>query len=160
MTVDEFDELTEQEIQEKREELKADARQARQVEEEKRQSLLDSVKSDSDVGNVKTVEFGDIEIRHKSYIPGEQLQKLKSVNQGTGESEQDSIELLCSITESLHDRQANQTHSDAETIAAFWRSFIDRYGTDAYSLIMERLLNPLVESTQEKMDALNSFPAE
>jgi hypothetical protein len=160
MSVDDIDDLSEQDIEQKREELKTDARQARQKEEEKKQSLLDSVSSDSDIGNIQTVEFGDIEIRHKSYIPGEQLQKIKSINQGTNESDQDSVELLCSITKSLHDQQANQTHSDDETIAGFWRSFIAEYGTDAYGIIMDRLLAPLMESTQEKMDALNSFQGE
>jgi hypothetical protein len=159
MSVDDLDELTDEDLEQKREELKQETRQARQVEEEKKQSLLDSVSSDSDIGNTQTVEFGDIEIRHKSFIPGEQLQKLQSVNQGS-ESDDDEIELLCSITESLHDQQTNETHSDRETIAGFWRTFISQYGTDAYSLIMERLLNPLVEATQEKMDALNSFPSE
>jgi hypothetical protein len=111
MSVDDIDELTDEDLEQKREELKQETRQARQAEEAKKQSLLDSVSSDSDIGNVQTVEFGDIEIRHKSFIPGEQLQKLQSVNQGTSESDDDEIELLCSITESLHDQQTNQTHS-------------------------------------------------
>jgi ATP adenylyltransferase/5',5'''-P-1,P-4-tetraphosphate phosphorylase II len=160
MSVDDLDELSEEDLKQKREELKEDTRQARQVEEEKKQSLLDSISSDSDIGNIQTVDIGDMEIRHKSYIPGEQLQKIKSIKQGTTESSQDSIELLCSITKSLHDQQANETHSDDEMIREFWRLFIDEYGTDAYGVIMDRLLAPLMESTQEKMDALNSFPAE
>jgi len=153
-------ELSDDEIEKHKEQLSEDAAAAREQEEQKRQSLLDSVKQDSQIGNTNTVKFGEIEIRHKSFIPGEQLQKIQSVNRGNAETDDDEIDLLCSITESLHDQQTNQTHSDTETIKGFWRTFIAEYGTDAYSLIMDRLLAPLIEETEDKMDALNSFPAE
>lgn len=152
--------LSDDEIEKHKEQLSEDAAEAREQEEQKRQSLLDSVKQDSQIGNTNTVKFGEIEIRHKSFIPGDQLQKIQSVNRGNAETDDDEIELLCSITESLHDQQTNQTHSDTETIKGFWRTFIAEYGTDAYSLIMDRLLAPLIEETEDKMDALNSFPAE
>ena len=153
-------ELSDDEIEKHKEQLSEDAAAAREQEEQKRQSLLDSVKQDSQIGNTNTVKFGEIEIRHKSFIPGDQLQKIQSVNRGSAETDDDEIDLLCSITESLHDQQTNQTHSDTETIKGFWRTFIAEYGTDAYSLIMDRLLAPLIEETEDKMDALNSFPAE
>ncbi len=152
--------LSDDEIEKHKEQLSEDAAEAREQEEQKRQSLLDSVKQDSQIGNTNTVKFGEIEIRHKSFIPGDQLQKIQSVNRGNAETDDDEIELLCSITESLHDQQTNQTHSDTETIKGFWRTFIAEYGTDAYSLIMDRLLAPLIEETEDKMDALNSFPGE
>jgi len=149
--------LSDEEIEQHKQKLKEDTEQARQKEQQKRQSLLDSVEQDSQIGNTNTVQFGEIEIRHKSFIPGEQLQKIQSVNRGNAETDDDEIELLCSITESLHDQQTNQTHSDTETIKGFWRTFISEYGTDAYSLIMDRLLSPLIEETEQKMDAINSF---
>ena len=149
--------LSDDEIEQHKQKLKQDTEKARQKEQEKRQSLLNSVEQDSQIGNTNTVQFGEIEIRHKAFIPGEQLQKIQSVNRGNAETDDDEIELLCSITESLHDQQTNQTHSDAETIKGFWRTFISQYGTDAYSLIMDRLLSPLIEETEEKMDAINSF---
>ena len=153
-------ELSDDDIEKHKEQLQQDAAEAREQEEQKRQSLLDSVKQDSQIGNTNTVKFGEIEIRHKSFIRGDQLQKIQSVNRGNAETDDDEIDLLCSITESLHDQQTNQTHSDTETIKGFWRTFIAEYGTDAYGLIMDRLLAPLIESTEDKMDALNSFPAE
>jgi len=60
--------LSDDEIEQHKEKLKQETEKARQKEQEKRQSLLDSVEQDSQIGNTNTVQFGEIEIRLLAHI--------------------------------------------------------------------------------------------
>jgi hypothetical protein len=157
--------ISQAEIEAKREELHEDTTQERSDREAQKDALLEAVKSDSDLGGENTVEIGGLIVRHKDYIPGKQLKKVqrtKQAMQGSGDlpGDEDEIELLTEITEGLQDPAEGTEYTDAELVTEFWRGFIDEYGTDAYVVILERLLEPLLSETQEKMDGLQSFPAE
>ena len=159
------DKPTDEEIEAKREELLEDTRQARQESEEKQQALLDAVSSDGDLGDTDTAQIGDLEVRHKSYIPGDQLRKVRQTQQamqsgGDVPDDADELDLLVDLTEALYDDTTKDTYTGEETIRTFWQGYIDTYGTDAYATIFERILQPLLEDTEEKMSGLQSFPGE
>ncbi|AFH22557.1 hypothetical protein OSG_eHP29_00165 [environmental Halophage eHP-29] len=74
--------LSDDEIEQHKEKLKQDTEKARQKEQEKRQSLLDSVEQDSQIGNTNTVQFGEIEIDIRHSFPANNCKRYSLSTEG------------------------------------------------------------------------------
>jgi hypothetical protein len=156
--------LSDEELEAKREQLEHEVQEAAREDHEQTQSLLDAVSEDDDLANTDTATFGQIQVTYKEWIPGEKLQQIrrakKAIDSGDTDAIQDrsdELDLLTELTVELRDNTADEIITDTDTIRAFWDGMFDRYGIDGIHVINDRMLGPILESTQEKGEALQSF---
>lgn len=157
MSESESETPTQEEIEAKREELLDDTRNARQKHEEQHNELLDAVASDDEIADYDTAEFGTVRVRHKSWLPGDEVERLQKAMQSEGQNKDDELSLLVNLTEDVTHAESGTTYTEETDIRLFWKDYLSKYGTDGYAAVMNRLLAPIMEQTREKMEAMQSF---
>lgn len=142
--------------------LHEETQQERQQEEQKQSELLDAVAQDDDLGGTDTARFGDAEVVHKTWLPGDKIDELRRAYQQMGDDRDgeltDGTDILVDITESVRNVRTDEVMTDDALIESFYEDMIERYGIDGIKLINDRVLGPVLEETKTKVDALQSFP--
>jgi|AKVG01.1.fsa_nt_gi hypothetical protein len=142
----------------KKEELQKEAKELREKKQAQQDALIDEVKSDDDIGNIESTYIGSVEIRHKGWIPGDEMknQAKDIAQQGGSEQLEEMIYLLTQLTEKIIPEDSGSLQEDSE-FYVFWEDFLDNYGTDGLSVLIDRIIGPIIEETQEKTEAMESF---
>jgi len=155
-------ELSEEEIEQKKQELQEEVSEISKEHKESEQALIEAVSQDEEIGQYDVVELGDIEMKIQLWIPGDELEDM---NAGMSEEEITQVfsdvdrfvSLIVKLVEELRYPAEEEYYTDDLKIKHFVISFVDTYGTDAMVRLAETVVLPVVEHMEEKSQGLQSF---
>lgn len=153
MTDTEIAPESEEEYEERRQELIEEAKADKKELDDAQNEALAAIASEEGLEDYATVELGELEIEVKAWLPGDVEDTVLQAQQ-LGDSE-DPAQIKRSM-ETMLSALAEMTVADDYDMR-FWREFHDRYGANGLVLAVERVLEPAQENTQRRKEGVEGF---
>jgi hypothetical protein len=144
------------------EKLIKEAEQAKRQHQQEKGELLEAVKNEEEFTHesYEWVELGDVELKVKSWIPGESMDAINKFAQADQSGEipnfSELIEAAKELTEVV--RTANVNWQTQAKVNDFWDSYYNEHGSNVIYAAAERVYQPALENMEQR--APESFPGE
>lgn len=149
---DEYQVDGEEEYEQRRKELIEEAQETKQQYDEQHAELLDAVESGEEfqVEDYEWVNLGELEIKVKTWFPGDTLDKLTSLEEGDATAQESinaTIEAFTKLTEQI---RKDDPVTDREGIESFWLVYYDKWGSQGLFEAMDVIASPAIDNSNEK----------
>jgi len=139
-----------------------EAEQAKRQHEQEKGELLEAVKNEEEFTHesYEWVELGDVELKVKSWIPGDSMDAINKFAQADQSGEipnfKELIEAAKELTEVV--RTHDVTWETQALIDDFWDSYYAEHGSNVIYAAAERVYKPALENMEQR--APQSFPGD
>jgi len=131
-----------------------EAEQAKRQHEQEKGELLEAVKNEEEFTHesYEWVELGDVELKVKSWIPGESMDAINKFAQADQSGEipnfKELIEAAKELTEVV--RTADVTWETQALVDDFWDSYYAEHGSNVIYAAAERVYKPALENMEQR----------
>lgn len=154
----EYDDLapdSEEEFEEKQQELLADARESKQELEAKQNEALEAIAEGEDFEEYEVVSLGGLELEVKAWMPGDTTDTVQhAMELAESEDIQNIKRSMSSLLEALDDMTVSEDYN-----MTFWREYYKQYGPTGMITAAETILKPAIDSMEDKQDGVDGFRA-
>jgi hypothetical protein len=153
MTDTEIAPESEEEYEQRRQELIEEAKADKKELDDAQNEALAAIASEDGLEDYATVELGELEMKVRAWLPGDVEDTVLQAQQ-LGDSE-DPAQIKRSM-ETMLSALAEMTVSDDYDMA-FWREFHDRYGANGLIMAVNTILEPANQAMEERRDGVDGF---
>jgi Spy/CpxP family protein refolding chaperone len=153
---------SEDEYQQRRQELIEDAKEERRELEDKQTEALAEIAKGEEIESYQTVSLGELELEVKGWSPGD---TTETVEQAMRMAESEDPEDMKQSMETMLSALVDMTVSDTYDMT-FWRAYYEKYGPQGMQPAVETILGPAIseleemqqrEVSEDKREAVNGF---
>lgn len=153
MTDTEIAPESEEEYEERRQELIEEAKADKKELDDAQNEALAAIASEEGLEDYATVELGELEMEVRAWLPGDVEDTVLQAQQ-LGDSE-DPAQIKRSM-ETMLSALAEMTVSDDYDMR-FWREFHERYGANGLIMAVDTLLGPANENMEARKEGVDGF---
>jgi hypothetical protein len=144
---------SEEEFEQRQQELLEDARNEKQQREAAQNEALKQIAEGESLEEYETVELGDLELEVKAWLPGDVEDTVLQAQQ-LGDSE-DPAEIKRSM-ETMLSALAEMTTEETYDMG-FWRKYYRKWGAEGLIMAVSTVLEPAGESLERKREGVDGF---
>jgi hypothetical protein len=153
MTDTEIAPESEEEYEQRRQELIEEAKADKNELDDAQNEALAAIASEGGLEDYATVELGELEIEVKAWLPGDVEDTVLQAQQ-LGDSE-DPAQIKRSM-ETMLSALAKMTVADDYDMA-FWREFHERYGANGLIMAVDTVLGPANGNMEARKEGVDGF---